>query len=282
MARTPADAALLLRRHRRPRPGPIRRRSDVPLGDLDAALAAGLDGLTVGLCPDLHLVPLAPDVQRSSTRPWPPCARRAPSVARGGAPRGAPPSCRRSASRSAPRRSARHREAGLYPARAGEYGADVRGRLELAATRGRRRLPARGRRARAAPRRRSAALFAEVDLLLTPVGACTAVPIDDETGRPPRPAHRLRATWSCATPTPQDLAGLPACAVRAGFDERGLPVGGAAHRRAQWDDARVLGAAQALFEATPAVQERWPGPSGCADHDDEEGRCSGRGAIAAP
>ena len=58
--------------------------------------------------------------------------------------------------------------------------------------------------------------------------------------------------------TPQDLVGLPACAVRAGFDERGLPVA-VQLTGAQWDDARVLGAAHALFEATPAVQERWPG-----------------------
>jgi aspartyl-tRNA(Asn)/glutamyl-tRNA(Gln) amidotransferase subunit A len=60
----------------------------------------------------------------------------------------------------------------------------------------------------------------------------------------------------CST-TPQDLVGLPACAFRAGFDELGIPVG-AQLTGAPWDDARVLGAAHALFEATAAVQERWP------------------------
>ena len=35
---------------------------DVPLGDLDAALGAGLEGLRVALCPSLHLVALAPDI----------------------------------------------------------------------------------------------------------------------------------------------------------------------------------------------------------------------------
>ncbi|HKP17229.1 MAG TPA: amidase, partial [Gaiellaceae bacterium] len=61
MARTPADAALLLATiagldERDP------ATEDVPLGDLDAALAAGLAGMRVGICPDLHPVPLAPDV----------------------------------------------------------------------------------------------------------------------------------------------------------------------------------------------------------------------------
>ncbi len=150
-----------------------------------------------------------------------------------------------------------HREAGLYPARVGEYGADVRARLELAATEDAGdylRAAAERERIRAAFRR----LFAEVDLLLTPVGACTAVPIDadrvDHLGRPSDPRDLIMPYT-----TPQDLVGLPACAVRAGFDERGLPVA-VQLTGAQWDDARVLGAAQALFEATPAVQERWPGP----------------------
>ena len=57
--------------------------------------------------------------------------------------------------------------------------------------------------------------------------------------------------------TPQDLIGLPACGFRAGFDDLGIPIG-AQFTGAAWDDARVLGAAHAVFEATPDVQQSWP------------------------
>ena len=57
--------------------------------------------------------------------------------------------------------------------------------------------------------------------------------------------------------TPQDLIGLPACAFRAGFDDLGIPVG-VQFTGAPWEDAMVLGAAHAVFEATPAVQNAWP------------------------
>ena len=57
--------------------------------------------------------------------------------------------------------------------------------------------------------------------------------------------------------TPQDLVGLPACAVRAGFDALGIPVG-LQFTGPQWSEARVLRAAQGLFDATPEVQARRP------------------------
>ena len=57
--------------------------------------------------------------------------------------------------------------------------------------------------------------------------------------------------------TPQDLTGLPACAVRAGFDELGIPVG-VQFTGGPWQEARVLRAAQALFDLTPEIQARRP------------------------
>lgn len=57
---------------------------------------------------------------------------------------------------------------------------------------------------------------------------------------------------------PQDLVGLPACAVRAGFDDLGIPVA-IQLSGAPWQEARVIGAATAFFAATPAVQSHWPG-----------------------
>ena len=62
MARVPADAALLLEAIAGVDPAdPVT--SDVPLGDLRGELRRGLDGIVVGICDDLHLVPLARDVR---------------------------------------------------------------------------------------------------------------------------------------------------------------------------------------------------------------------------
>jgi aspartyl-tRNA(Asn)/glutamyl-tRNA(Gln) amidotransferase subunit A len=57
--------------------------------------------------------------------------------------------------------------------------------------------------------------------------------------------------------TPQDLVGLPACALRGGFDALGIPVG-VQFTAAPWREASVLRAAQGLFDATPDVQSRRP------------------------
>jgi aspartyl-tRNA(Asn)/glutamyl-tRNA(Gln) amidotransferase subunit A len=56
---------------------------------------------------------------------------------------------------------------------------------------------------------------------------------------------------------PQDLAGLPACVVRAGFDHLGIPIG-VQVTGAVWADAEVLRAAQGLWQATPEIQDQWP------------------------
>ena len=62
MARTPADAALLLEAIAGVDAADPAT-EDVPLGDVAGELRRGFAGLVVGLCPDLHLVPLAPDVR---------------------------------------------------------------------------------------------------------------------------------------------------------------------------------------------------------------------------
>ena len=53
--------------------------------------------------------------------------------------------------------------------------------------------------------------------------------------------------------SPQNLAGLPACTLRAGFDSQGLPVG-VQLTAPKGHDARVVTVAERLFEATPAIQ----------------------------
>ena len=62
MVRTPGDAARLFEMVAGIDPGDPAT-EDVPLGDVQDQLRRGLDGLLVGICPDLHLVPLARDVR---------------------------------------------------------------------------------------------------------------------------------------------------------------------------------------------------------------------------
>jgi len=148
-----------------------------------------------------------------------------------------------------------HMEAGLYPARAAEYGADVLGRLETAAAEGiRDYLRAASERARI--RAAFARAFSEVDLIVTPVNPGPPVPIGSDVADHLGASVPFRDLVMSYT-TPQDLVGLPACAFRAGFDDLGIPVG-VQFSGAPWDDAKVLGAAHAVYEATPAVQNASP------------------------
>jgi aspartyl-tRNA(Asn)/glutamyl-tRNA(Gln) amidotransferase subunit A len=255
MARTPADAALLL--------GVIAgwdpadpATLDVPLGDLDAALANGLQGLVVGVCPDLHGVPLSPAVQLAfdaAVASATDCGARLQEVR---IPEAADVYRVFGVTQRAEALHS-HVRAGLYPARAAEYGADVRARLETAGGEGiREYLDAAAERTRI--RAAFARAFREVDLILSPVGAGTAVPIGTEMLEHLGRRIEFRELVMTYT-TPQDLIGLPACAFRAGFDDLGIPIG-VQFTGAPWADAAVLGATQAVFAATPAIQEAWPAP----------------------
>jgi aspartyl-tRNA(Asn)/glutamyl-tRNA(Gln) amidotransferase subunit A len=139
-----------------------------------------------------------------------------------------------------------HRARGLWPERRAGYGRDVRARLERSERVGRDEyLEAMITRERIGEA--LAAAFERVDILLGPVAGVGPVPRSEGPGH-----ERFRsAVMSCTAPA--SLAGLPACALRAGFDEEGLPVGvqlvGAAG-----SDLRVLAIAQSLFDATPDVQ----------------------------
>jgi aspartyl-tRNA(Asn)/glutamyl-tRNA(Gln) amidotransferase subunit A len=148
-----------------------------------------------------------------------------------------------------------HRACGLYPDRASEYALDVRRRLEVAdrvvlasyidAQATRQRLRAGWAR-----------LFYEVDVVMTPVSAITPPAIGSQ-----RVAH-LDSDWDIRDlvmtyTVPQNLVGIPSCAVRAGFDRVGMPVG--VQFTGPWgSEARVLSYASAFVGATPHVQRRWP------------------------
>jgi aspartyl-tRNA(Asn)/glutamyl-tRNA(Gln) amidotransferase subunit A len=148
-----------------------------------------------------------------------------------------------------------HTRAGLFPARRDEYGEDVRGRLDLAAA-GRSSDHLAAAKARERLRAGFARLFRQADLLLTPVAAGSPLPIGEDRlthlGRE-LDFRRLVLPYT----VPQNLAGLPACAVRAGFDALGIPVG-VQLTGPPWSEARVLDAAGAFHAATAEIQARWP------------------------
>src|SRR5439155_1234612 len=101
-----------------------------------------------------------------------------------------------------------------------------------------------------------ARLFQRADLLLTPVSAGPPLPIGEE--RLVHLGRELEFRELVMTYTvPQDLAGLPACTVRAGFDELGIPVG-VQFTGPPWSEGLVLRAANALYTATEELQRRWP------------------------
>jgi aspartyl-tRNA(Asn)/glutamyl-tRNA(Gln) amidotransferase subunit A len=148
-----------------------------------------------------------------------------------------------------------HRRLDLFPQRAAEYGADVRARLEQAAEIGLADyLAAATDRARIDAA--FAAMFGEADVLITPVSPVAPVQIGRATSTLRGAEVDFRKLVIPAT-SPQNLAGLPACTLRAGFDSEGMPIG-VQITAPRGHDARVVAVADALYEATPAVQAARP------------------------
>jgi aspartyl-tRNA(Asn)/glutamyl-tRNA(Gln) amidotransferase subunit A len=148
-----------------------------------------------------------------------------------------------------------HRRAGLFPERLDGYSDDVRRHLEAATAVD---LPAyleawRLRRELSAGFKR---IFAEVDLLASPVAACSPFVIGDDELRHHGRARTLRELVLPFT-VPQDLAGLPACTIRAGFDASGCPVA-LQLTGPRGGEAGVLRAVTALWDASPELQRRRP------------------------
>jgi aspartyl-tRNA(Asn)/glutamyl-tRNA(Gln) amidotransferase subunit A len=191
----------------------------------------------IAVCPDLHLCPLEPGIQRlfdnavqaleiTIELPFEEAERIYPAFI------------------AIQRVEAALAHTDLYPARKDEYSPDVAARLELArtvtladyveATATRERI-----------RAGFARVFASADLLLTPIHGL---------------APELRGVGAQSfrdgvlpLTVPQDLAGLPSCAVHVGFDDLGLPVG-VQLTGPPWSESRVLAAAEELFSATASVR----------------------------
>ncbi len=113
---------------------------------------------------------------------------------------------------------------GIFPRRASEYGADVRGRLEMSAD-----ISLAGYLsaldAKRALRHRFDRLFDEVDVVMTPITAggpsTTSEPDLSSDGAGEAPFRDVVMDYTVA----QDLFGLPVCAVPNGRDSDGLPLG---------------------------------------------------------
>ncbi len=188
MARTPADVRLFWEALTGPASGDVGR---------------------IAVCPDLHVQPLTPGIQRVFD-----AAVAMLDVIEVGfdAPEHLYATYAPIQNAEAAKIHAQH-----FPARRDEYGDDVAGRLDAAAkvtlaeyieaTVERERIRAAFSR-----------LFTQCELLLTPISAVPPEPIEQPTNQ------RFRDGVLPYT-VPQDLAGLPTCAVPVGFDDEGLPVG---------------------------------------------------------
>jgi aspartyl-tRNA(Asn)/glutamyl-tRNA(Gln) amidotransferase subunit A len=144
--------------------------------------------------------------------------------------------------------SAYHESQGYFPARAAEYGDDVRGHLEF----GHKLLAVDYLRGMGACREILAdfeAAFEEVDVILAPTAPISA-PRVGETG--------VRVTGDRETATraellrltrPSNISGLPAISIPCGFTGEGLPVG-LQLMGPRWGEARLLAIARAYEEAT--------------------------------
>jgi aspartyl-tRNA(Asn)/glutamyl-tRNA(Gln) amidotransferase subunit A len=225
--------------------------ADVPVADFTAAIDAGVSGLRLARCPDLHFLELDGAVARALDE--------ATTVLAGLGAKIETVPFRLAGDVQATREALSrgefitlHRE--RFAAHSEGYGADLRPRLEegLRVT-----LDAyvRACRMREAIRRELDELLRVVDALILPVAPCEAPLIATGASR----VNGKEVTFASGLAMRQviNVAGLPAVAVPIGFGETGLPlamqiVGSA------WAEAKILRIAHAYEVATPGIRNRRP------------------------
>jgi aspartyl-tRNA(Asn)/glutamyl-tRNA(Gln) amidotransferase subunit A len=145
-----------------------------------------------------------------------------------------------------------HRLLELYPARAGDYGDDVRGRLEAAAsvTVGDYLTAEEGRRQIVAAFDRA---LRSVDAIVSPISAVAPSRIDSSDTSLLNGARRPLREVVMRFTVPQNLTGLPAAIVRAGYDDDHLPVG-VQLTAARWSEGTAVAIAAALQLALGPIE----------------------------
>ncbi len=225
--------------------------ADVPVPDYTAQIDAGIGGLRLARCPDLHFVELDAAVERALDEAGRAMARlgaRLETVA-------FPLAAEMPATREA---LARGEFIALHRARLAAhpegYGPDVRARLEEAKA-----VTVddyvRACRMRSAMRRALDDVLRTVDALILPVAPCEAPLIATAASRVN--GKDVPFSIGVALRQPLNVLGLPAVAVPIGFGESGLPLSMQIVGPA-WAEASILRIAHAYEVATPALRSRRP------------------------
>ena len=226
-----------------------------PLPPLLNISGGRLDGIRVGTAPSLHLTPLAPAHEEIFTRALAAAAELGAEIIEITVPLAERIRPAFTAIQMAEAYHTHSITLGTFPSRAAEYGPDVRGRLEASAEVGiGDYLEALTEAQRI--RRRFDEVLQTVDVILTPVsaGPPSTVPDPDQTMHLGHsiPFRELVMDYT----VPQDITGLPACVIPAGFDSDDLPVGVQATAAAKRDNL-ALRVASALHDQLGS-HKRWP------------------------
>jgi aspartyl-tRNA(Asn)/glutamyl-tRNA(Gln) amidotransferase subunit A len=255
MARTVEDAALLLDVLAGCEPGdPSTAAIAVP--HYSGTLQAKIASFRVGICPDLHPVPLSGAVRRALDHSTSALIGLGATIVEVSLPSAPLIGDAYRAIQQAEAYHVHHDQRRLFPAQQSLYGRDVAARLEQAAE-----VTLASYIEALQARRQVRADFArlfdhQIDLLLSPVNAGPPVAIGEEEVLHESQRIPFRSLVLPYT-MPQDVAGLPACTIRAGFDDDGVPVG-MQFTGPPWSESLVLRAAHALFSTLPDLQHRWP------------------------
>ncbi|MHB8539920.1 MAG: amidase [Candidatus Acidiferrales bacterium] len=148
-----------------------------------------------------------------------------------------------------------HESQGYFPARARDYGQDVRKRLEMgSAVRAVDYL--RAQEAREQVRVDFRAAFERVDAIVAPAAPIAAPRIGEDAVKLGGESQSVRGALVRMN-RPANFTGFPVISLPCGFTRRGLPVGMALHG-AQWGEAKLLRIAAAYEQATKWHERRPP------------------------
>jgi aspartyl-tRNA(Asn)/glutamyl-tRNA(Gln) amidotransferase subunit A len=140
-----------------------------------------------------------------------------------------------------------HESQGFFPARAAEYGEDVRKRLEMgSAIRAVDYLKAQ--QTREAVREDFRTAFARVDAIVAPATPIAAPRLGQDTAKIGRESESVRSALVRMN-RPANFTGFPVLSMPCGFTRSGLPIGMALHGPA-WGEAKLLSVALAYEQAT--------------------------------